>query len=254
MITLTPPAATERQQIRLYGLIGFPLTHSFSKNYFTNKFKEEGLTNTNYELFPLTAIEQLPELLKAQPTLCGLNVTIPYKQQVLPYLNDTAALPLPACNCIKIVDGKLVGFNTDVTGFEQSFEAKLLPHQTNALVLGTGGASLAVQYVLGKLGIDFKVVSRGNGAHLNYGHLDETIMARHPIVINTTPLGTYPNVNDCPDIPYHLLTPQHYCYDLVYNPEKTLFLQRAFDRGTAIKNGADMLKIQADVSWEIWNK
>jgi shikimate dehydrogenase len=238
---------------KLYGLIGLPLTHSFSKNYFTEKFIKEGIADTGYELFPLEDIEILPALLQAHPNLCGLNVTIPYKQQVLAYLDDVSALPLQACNCIKIVNGKLIGYNTDVAGFEQSFVEKLLPHQTKALVLGTGGASVAVQYVLQKLHIQFKVVSRGNGAHLNYGQLDEAVMAEYPIVINTTPLGTYPNLDDFADIPYHLLTPLHYCYDLVYNPAITLFLQKALDKGAAIKNGSDMLKIQADVSWDIWN-
>ncbi len=239
---------------KLYGLIGLPLTHSFSKKYFTEKFITEGIADTAYELFPLQDIAMLPALLKAHPNLCGLNVTIPYKQQVLAYLNNVNALPLEACNCIKIVNGKLIGYNTDVAGFEQSFLAKLLPHHTKALVLGTGGASVAVQYVLQKLHIHYKVVSRGNGAHLNYGQLNEAIMAEHPIVINTTPLGTYPNVDDCADIPYHLLTPLHYCYDLVYNPAITLFLQKAMDKGADIKNGSDMLKIQADVSWHIWNR
>ena len=238
---------------KLYGLIGFPLSHSFSKKYFTDKFLEEGIADTMYELFPLSGIEQLPGLLESHPHLCGLNVTIPYKQQVLLYLNDVSALPLQACNCIKIEDGRLIGFNTDVVGFERSFVEKLLPHQTKALVLGTGGASVAVQYVLDKLSTTFKVVSRGNGAHLNYGQLDEAIIAGHLIIINTTPLGTYPNVDECADIPYQLLSPQHYCYDLVYNPATSLFLQKALDKGAAIKNGSDMLKIQADVSWEIWN-
>ncbi len=237
-----------------YGLIGFPLTHSFSKTYFTNKFETEGITDTVYDLFPIKDIEELPSLLQAHPDLCGLNVTIPYKQQVLAYLDDISALPLQACNCIKIIDGKLIGYNTDVDGFEQSFVEKLLPHQTMALVLGTGGASVAVQYVLEKLHIHFKVVSRGHGAHLNYGQLDEAIMAEHLIIINTTPLGTYPNVDDCADIPYHLLTPQHYCYDLVYNPAISLFLKKSLEKGAAIKNGSDMLKIQADVSWDIWNR
>lgn len=238
---------------KLYGLIGFPLSHSFSKTYFSDKFETEGIANTTYELFPLADIEELPALLKARPNLCGLNVTIPYKQQVLAYLHDVTALPLQACNCIKITGGKLIGFNTDVAGFEQSFIEKLLPHQTKALVLGTGGASVAVQYVLQKLHIPCKVVSRGNGAHLNYGQLDEAIMDEHLIIINTTPLGTYPNVDDCAEIPYHLLTPRHYCYDLVYNPPMSLFLQKSLEKGAAIKNGSDMLKIQADVSWEIWN-
>lgn len=238
---------------KLYGLIGQPLTHSFSKNYFNQKFIAEGIADCAYELFPLKDIEEFPALINAHPNLCGLNVTIPYKQQVLAYLHDRSALPLEACNCIKIINGKLVGYNTDVDGFEQSFTEKLMPHHTRALVLGSGGASVAVQYVLQKLHIPFKVVSRGHGAHLNYAQLDKVVMEEHQIIINTTPLGTYPNLDDCADIPYQLLTPQHYCYDLVYNPSETLFLQKAIAHGVAVKNGSDMLKIQADVSWKIWN-
>ena len=239
--------------MKLYGLIGVPLSHSFSKKYFTDKFLSEGIADTRYELFPLSTITDLPALLASYPALCGLNVTIPYKQQVLSYLHDTSHLPLHACNCIKIVDGKLVGHNTDVAGFEQSFVEKLQPHHTKALILGTGGASLAVQFVLSKLGISFKLVSRSVGADYTYQQLSATILNEYHIVINTTPLGTYPNVDACPEIPYQYITAYHYCYDLVYNPAVTLFLQKAALQGAIIKNGSDMLKIQADVSWQIWN-
>jgi shikimate dehydrogenase len=240
--------------MKLYGLIGFPLSHSFSKNYFTQKFLEEGIEGCEYELFPIETIEALPQLLKDNPNLCGLNITIPYKQLVINYLHEKCHLPLQACNCIKIEDGKLIGYNTDVVGFETSFKPLLQPHHTSALVLGTGGASLAVQYILQKNGIDFKVISRNANNGFTYQDLDKNFLDNHHIIINTTPLGTYPNVDECPEIPYQFLTPKHYCYDLVYNPPKTKFLLLAEAKGAAIKNGGDMLKIQAEESWRIWNR
>ncbi len=240
--------------MKLYGLIGFPLSHSFSKNYFTQKFLDEGIENCEYELFPIETIEALPQLLQENPNLCGLNVTIPYKQLVIKYLQDTSHLPLQACNCIKIEDGKLIGYNTDVVGFETSFKPLLQPHHKSALVLGSGGASLAVQYILQKNGIDFKVISRNANNGYTYQDLDKNFMYAHPVIINTTPLGTYPNIDECPAIPYQFLTPKHYCYDLVYNPHKTKFLLQAEAKGAAIKSGGDMLRIQAEESWRIWNK
>lgn len=239
---------------KLYGLIGFPLEHSFSKSYFTKKFQKEEITDSLYELFPLSVITDLPALLSKYPTLGGLNVTIPYKQQVLPYLNDTSALPINACNCIKIDNGKLIGFNTDIIGFEKSFIEKLQLHHNKALILGSGGASIAVQYVLKKLNIHFKIVGRSKSADFLYNQIDAVKMNEYNIIINTTPLGTYPKTESYPDIPYKFITPQHYCYDLVYNPEKSLFLQKAETQGAAIKNGYDMLTIQADESWKIWNR
>jgi shikimate dehydrogenase len=240
--------------MRLYGLIGKPLAQSFSKKYFTAKFAAEGITGCRYELFPLESIEALPALLQSQPELCGLNVTIPYKQQVISYVDDATHLPLPACNCIRITDGKLTGYNTDVTGFEISFLKEKGPYHNRALVLGTGGSSLAVQYVLQKLAIPFGVVSRSAGATFTYAALDAAVMASHNIIINTTPLGSFPAVDNCPDLPYQFITPQHYCYDLVYNPAVTLFLQKAAAQGATIKNGHDMLEIQAEESWKIWNR
>ncbi len=213
----------------------------------------EAIEGCEYELFPIETIDALPKLLQENPNLCGLNITIPHKQSVIPYLNDDTNLPLQACNCIKIVGGKLTGYNTDVVGFEASFKALLQPHHKAALVLGTGGASLAVQYVLQKNNIDFMVVSRNASNGFTYQDLDKNLMEAHPIIINTTPLGTYPNVDECPDIPYQFITPKHYCYDLVYNPPKTKFLLLAEAQGAAIKNGGDMLRIQAEESWRIWN-
>ena len=242
------------KKIRLFGLIGYPLGHSFSKNYFTGKFDEAGITDCKYELFPLTNIDQLPHLINDNPNLCGLNVTIPYKQQVLQYLDDRTSLPMDACNCIKITGGKLAGFNTDVLGFEKSFLEKKTVHHQRALVLGTGGASVAVQYILQKNDIPFKVVSRSAGADLTYDDITAQIMAEYTIIVNTTPLGTFPDVHNCAPIPYEWINDRHYCYDLVYNPATTLFLEKSADNGAVIKNGADMLKIQADESWEIWNR
>jgi shikimate dehydrogenase len=243
--------------IRLFGLIGYPLSHSFSKKYFTEKFAREGIANCAYELFPLTAISELEDLLRANPQLRGLNVTIPYKQQVLPYLHNLDGIPegMGACNCIRISEGRLYGFNTDTTGFEKSFSPFLQPWHQKALVLGNGGAALAVVHVLKKLDIHYKIVSRQlhEGSALTYADLTPELIAEHTVIINTTPLGTYPNIHECPPIPYGHLTQNHFLYDLVYNPEKTLFLQKGMERGALTHNGYDMLVIQAEESWKIWS-
>lgn len=240
---------------RLFGLIGKPLGHSFSKRYFTEKFGQLGITDAAYELFPLESIEALPQLIAAYPNLKGLNVTIPYKQQVIPFLHDTTELPLQACNCIDIHNGRLKGFNTDVIGFETSFKEQLQPGEHRALILGTGGAAVAVQYVLGKLGIPFSIVSRkaADGV-ITYDGLNAATINDHDIIINTTPLGTFPDVDTCAELPYDAIGSGHYCYDLVYNPEKTLFLKRCEARGATIKNGGDMLALQAEANWVIWNR
>ncbi|MGC4103055.1 shikimate dehydrogenase family protein [Ferruginibacter sp.] len=244
--------------MKLYGVIGYPLGHSFSKKYFTEKFLNEGISDCAYEMFPLQAIEELKDLLFDHPELCGLNITIPYKQAVLQFLTDRSQLPagLNACNCIKIAGDTITGYNTDIIGFERSLLPLLKPHHTQALVLGSGGASEAVQYVLKKLQIAYKVVSRqaGKAAGLTYADLDENTIATHTLIINTTPLGTYPNSNECPDIPYQYLGSEHYLFDLVYNPPQSLFLQKGAERGAAIKNGYEMLVIQAEESWNIWNE
>ncbi|MBI5371758.1 MAG: shikimate dehydrogenase [Sphingobacteriales bacterium] len=243
--------------MRLFGLIGSPLTHSFSQKYFTRKFEKEGIPGCRYELFPLASIDELPGLLKSQPGLEGLNVTIPYKKQVIPFL---AAVEIPeglhACNCIRIEGNTLIGYNTDVTGFQKSLVPLLEPWHNRALVLGNGGATEAVVFVLKKLGIAYQVVSRGlhAGSDLTYADLDEEIVRQHPLVINTTPLGTFPDTGTCAPIPYEGITGKHLLYDLVYNPPKTLFLQKGEERGARIKNGEEMLIIQAEESWKIWNR
>lgn len=241
----------------LFGLIGYPLSHSFSGKYFTEKFEKEGLTDHRYELYPLSSVDQLPQLLASEPELRGLNVTIPYKQQVLQFLDNTDSIPegINACNCIKIQDGRLIGYNTDIVGFEKSFLEQLQPHHNKALVLGNGGAAAAVTYVLKKLGIAYNIVSRNlhRSSSLTYSDLNESIISKHKVIINTTPLGTFPDVDVCPPIPYEFLTGEHYLYDLIYNPSKTLFLKNGEKQSAIIKNGYEMLLLQAEESWRIWN-
>lgn len=251
----TPAAGTE--STRLFGLIGYPLSHSFSEKFFSEKFHKEKLYNCKYGLFPIPRIEELPPLLKDKPALEGLNVTIPYKQSVIPFLHNREGIPaeLNACNCIHIRNNKLFGFNTDITGFEKSIAPLLKLHHKKALVLGTGGAAAAVLYVLGKSGIVPSSVSREKkkGVTFLYNELNREIIESHPVIINTTPLGMYPATESCPDIPYQFITSKHLLYDLVYNPAKTLFLAKGEERGAVIKNGEEMLILQAEESWKIWN-
>lgn len=242
--------------MRLFGLIGYPLSHSFSKKYFTQKFEEEGLNNCRYENFSIPSVNELKKVLEKNPDLTGLNVTIPYKEKIIPFLDVSSVIikQIGACNCIKIIDGKLHGYNTDVIGFEKTLDIKLLPHHKKALVLGSGGASKAVQFVLRKKGIEFIVISRSNNSTtLSYENLNSKIIHEHLLIINTTPLGMQPLTELYPSIPYFNLTTQHYLYDLIYNPEKTIFLQKGEMMGAAIQNGAEMLVIQAEESWKIWN-
>lgn len=242
--------------MRLFGLIGYPLSHSFSKEYFTKKFEREEITECRYDLFPIKTIDELPLLLRNNPELEGLNVTIPYKKQILRFV-DVFDMPngLDACNCINITNGNLVGYNTDVTGFERSLQPLLKSFHKKALVLGNGGATAAVIFVLKKLGISFEIVSRKlrEGSTLTYGDIDKKIIEENTLIINTTPLGMYPDITTCPDIPYRFITEKHLLYDLIYNPKKTLFLQQGEERGAVIKNGEEMLILQAEESWRIWN-
>ena len=243
----------------LYGLIGYPLSHSFSKRYFAQKFEKEGITNAFYELFPLEQIGELDTLLANYPNLRGLNVTIPYKEQVLPFLDemDESAAAIGAVNAIKIANGKRIGYNTDAYGFEITLRQALLQHPfqvAEALVLGTGGAAKAVIFVLRKLNIGYKTVSRAAGkADLTYEALNPAIMKSNLLVINTTPLGMHPGIETFPNIPYHCLCNEHLLYDLVYNPEKTLFLQKGEARQAQMINGLPMLYAQAARAWAIWN-
>jgi shikimate dehydrogenase len=242
--------------MRLFGLIGYPLAHSFSKKYFTEKFEREEISECRYDLYPLKTIDELSFLLKNNPELEGLNVTIPFKKQVLSLI-DTFHIPagLDACNCINISNGKLIGYNTDITGFEKSIQPLLKSYHKKALVLGNGGAAAAVIFVLNKLRISFEIVSRKvhDGSTLTYRDLNKKIIENATLIVNTTPLGTYPAEDTCPDIPYQYISEKHLLFDMVYNPAKTLFLQKGEKRGATIKNGEEMLNLQAEESWRIWN-
>jgi shikimate dehydrogenase len=240
--------------MRTFGLIGYPLTHSFSPGYFKEKFKKEGVLNSEYEAFELKSIGDIDILISERDPL-GLNVTIPYKKGVIAFLDELSpeAKRIGAVNTIKIENDIRKGYNTDIYGFQTSLLNFLGDQKpTNALILGTGGAAQAVQYVLEELDICYHNVSRQMG-FLNYEDLDEAIIKKHTLLVNTTPLGTYPKTNTFPDIPYRYLTNQHYLYDLVYNPSETLFMKKGKQMGAKVKNGLDMLHLQAEKSWEIWN-
>jgi shikimate dehydrogenase len=243
--------------MKLFGLIGYPLGHSFSKQYFTEKFEREGIADCAFEAFPIESVNEFPVLLKNNPALKGLSVTIPYKEQVLQFVDELSAevKAIGAANSIKIHNGKLTAYNTDIVGFEKSFVKLLQPHHTKALVLGTGGASKAVQYVLRNLSVDFLIVTRNkqNSNQITYSEIDEAIMKEYPVIINCSPVGMYPDDNIAPAIPYQFISASHYLYDLVYKPAETLFLKNGKERGAAVQNGYEMLLIQAEESWRIWN-
>jgi shikimate dehydrogenase len=243
--------------MRRYGLIGYPLTHSFSQKYFTEKFEREGITDCTYSNFSLPQIGELAGVL-ADPELCGFNITIPYKQAVLDYLHSKSDVvaAIGACNCIRIEGGQLTGYNTDVVGFEQSMVRHLAPHHSRALVLGTGGAAKAVEWVLQRLGIEYVLVTRrprAGSADMSYQQVTAEVLAEATLIINTTPLGMHPHVEECPPLPYEALTPRHYLFDLIYNPARTLFLRKGQERGAVVENGHEMLILQAEESWRIWN-
>lgn len=238
-----------------YGIIGFPLSHSFSPGFFNAKFREEGI-DAEYTAMPIADIAQFPQLLLDNPQLKGLNVTIPYKETVIPYLDELHpdAASIGAVNCIAIKDGKTFGYNTDIIGFERSLRPLLQPQHENALILGTGGAAKAVAYVLKQKGISYKIVSRRPGkGMLSYEEVGTATLSKYKFIINTTPLGMYPNLDAFPPLPYKAMSAQHLAYDLIYNPAETKFLSLAKAQGAAIKNGLDMLHIQAIAGWEIWN-
>lgn len=239
------------------GIIGRPLSHSFSPKYFAEKFEKESISGYQYSKYELPTIEDFSKILK--PELVGLNVTIPYKQKVMPYLDEIQdeARAIGAVNVIKIEnrDGKpyLIGYNSDMYGFLNSFQPHLKPHHTKALVFGTGGASKAVVYALNLVGIEAQYVSRkASETSLSYDQVNAEVIAAHTVLINCTPLGTYPEIDSCIDLPYEELTAQHYCYDLVYNPAETEFMKRAAAQGATVVNGYEMLLQQAEKAWEIW--
>lgn len=243
--------------MRKFGLIGYPLSHSFSKQYFTDKFKREKIADCSYELYPIENINELPELLKREPALCGLNVTIPYKEQLIPYLHQQSALveQTGACNCVAIRNDTLIGYNTDVIGFRASLLKALNEKPGHALVLGSGGASKAVRFVLEQLAIPFTLVSRRavNGA-ISYDDLSNEMTSASELIINCTPLGMYPHVEDAPPLQYEAIGPRHLLFDLIYNPAKTRFLLNGEEKGANILNGEEMLILQAEESWKIWNQ
>ena len=239
-----------------YGLIGKTLKHSFSKDYFTKKFAAAGLTDCAYDNFELPAIEELQTLLVNHPDIKGLNVTIPYKEAVIPYLHsmNEVVASIKACNCIKIEEGKLYGYNTDVVGFKQSLLKQLQPYHNRALLLGTGGAAKAVQYVLESLDIPYQVVSRtAKEGVITYEDINEDMLREHTLIINSTPSGMYPHMDEAPAIPYQYITPRHFLFDLIYNPAVTRFLHEGQQWGATICNGYEMLVLQAEESWRIWN-
>ena len=245
-----------------YGLIGYPLGHSFSVTYFNEKFQSENI-DAEYVNFEIPRIEDFPEIVTENINLCGLNVTIPYKEQVIPYLDelDPDTAKIGAVNVIKIIRQgkakvKLVGYNSDIIGFTQSIEPLLQPHHKKALLLGTGGASKAVYHGLANLGIESLYVSRNkrDKETITYQDLTPEIMAEYTVIVNCTPVGMYPKVDFCPDIPYDLLTPQHLLYDLLYNPDETLFMKKGRAQGATVKNGLEMLLLQAFAAWEIWHR
>ncbi len=245
---------------KLYGLIGFPLGHSFSQDYFNQKFEAEGI-DARYVNFEIPEIEDFRRVIDDNPTLAGLNVTIPYKQQVINLLDemDPEADEIGAVNVIKFIrrNGRLMlkGYNSDCIGFRDSIAPLLTDERTRALVLGTGGAARAVSYALKSLGVEVQSVSRSSRPGvITYGELTEEIMSTHKIIVNTTPLGMYPHIDECPDIPYKLLTPSHLCYDLLYNPDVTLFMKRSEEAGAETKNGLEMLLLQAFAAWNIWQR
>jgi shikimate dehydrogenase len=280
--------------VRLFGLIGYPLTHSFSGKYFAEKFRNENISDSEYRNFPLEKIEQLPELLNTHPELRGFNVTIPYKEAIIPFLDeiDETAKEVGAVNTVvcqtsaepvsseaerlSLTNNKesnlsltnkslrLIGYNTDVYGFRQSIKPFLASQHERALILGTGGASKAVEYVLRTIGVECVFVSRSafdstqsdnttKRTILRYSDLNEHVMAMCKFIVNCSPVGTFPNINEAPAIPYEYITSDHFLYDLVYNPAETEFLRRGKERGAMIQNGYDMLKMQAEKAWEYFN-
>jgi shikimate dehydrogenase len=242
------------------GLIGYPLGHSFSKNYYLTKFEKENIDNVHYDTYAIEHIDQFPKIFDQDQTFRGFNVTLPHKQAVIPYLDELSeeASVMKAVNCITISykDGKsfLKGYNTDAYGFQKSLEPLLLPNHSQALVLGNGGAAKAVFHSLDQLGIPYKIVSRNKDTgDLTYEDLDEKLISEHSLIINCSPVGTYPNMDSCPNIPYNGIGKNHLLYDLIYNPEETLFLKKGKERGAVIKNGYEMLLLQAEKNWEIWS-
>lgn len=249
--------------MRHFGLIGYPLTHSFSQGYFSEKFLKENEAGLQYSNFPIATINEFEGLWKQKDSLVGLNVTIPYKKQVIPFLHHASSVvkKINACNCIRKYNSELYGYNTDVIGFEKSLQPFLQPHHTHALILGTGGAAVAVEWVLQKLNIQYLFVSRTNASDhalnpvqlISYDAVTTDILNQYTLIINTSPVGMFPNIHLAPSIPYEAITTKHHLYDLIYNPSETLFMKKGLAQGASVQNGLQMLHIQAEESWRIWN-
>ena len=247
------------KHMRRFGLIGKDISYSFSRNYFKNKFETEDIKNTTYENFDLENIALFQSKLKQENDINGFNVTIPYKESVMPFLDklNKKAEAIGAVNTIKITKkGKYVGYNTDYYGFKKTLKPFLKKRHKKALILGTGGASKAIAYALKSLGIDYYFVSRNPGENVKYTYLELTdeIIEMHQIIINSTPLGTFPDIDVCPNIPYQAISKQHILFDLIYNPSETKFLRLGKQNNATIVNGERMLELQAEKSWSIWNK
>lgn len=243
------------------GLIGFPLGHSFSKNYYASKFEKEGISDIDYDLYPMEDVLQLQALILKDSSFKGFNVTIPHKQAILTLISNFSeeAKEIGAVNCItvhRLGNGiTLTGYNTDAFGFQQSLSPLLNKNHQRALVLGNGGAAKAVFFALKKLQIPYTVVSRNrDNGDMTYKELNSETIKNHQLIVNCSPIGTFPNVDQCPDIPYQYITADHLLYDLIYNPEETLFLKKGKEKGAAIKNGYEMLVLQAEKNWQIWQK
>lgn len=243
-----------------YGLVGFPLGHSFSRKFFTEKFSNENI-DAEYLNFEIPSIEEFPNIFRSHPNICGLNVTIPYKQKVMKYLDGFSkeAESIGAVNVVKVIrtEGKvqLIGYNSDVIGFVNSISPLIKEYHKKALILGTGGASLAIQYGLkNMLGMETLFVSRSKRpGMITYEEINEETLKDYEVIVNCTPCGMFPHVDECPSLPYHLLNDRHLLYDLVYNPEETLFMKKGAAQGATVKNGYEMLILQAIASWDIWN-
>lgn len=244
--------------MRQFGLIGHPLTHSFSPTYFAEKFQKEGILDANYTAFDLEDISQFPDLLKSNPLMTGLNVTIPYKESVIPYLDtvDPVAAEIGSVNTILFHDGKTVGHNTDLIGISETLKPHLEWYMMTALILGTGGSAKTVSYFLKKIGIQSLFITRNPSSsnQISYAELTEELIQKHKLIINCSPVGMFPNVEDKPAIPYDGITDMHVVFDLIYNPPMTQFLQEAQDRDATTLNGSKMLRLQAEASWKLWNR
>lgn len=243
--------------MRQFGLIGFPLTHSFSPQYFAEKFQKENITDARYDAFEISDINQFPELIASNPHLCGLNVTIPYKESIIPFLDeiDPVAAEIGSVNTILFKDGKTIGHNTDLVGIAETIKPHLEWYMVNALILGTGGSAKTVAYFLRKIGIEPLFVTRNPSEknHISYNDLTVDMVQKHKLIINCSPVGMFPNVDEKPSIPYDAITDMHVLFDLIYNPPLTKFLEEGQDRDATVINGSKMLRIQAEASWKLWN-